>query len=1110
MDYQSPIVLKLEEFIKKYYTNEIIRGTIFFVGLGLIYLLLTSFIEYFLWLPSFGRTVLFVLFIVVQFFLLIRFLLIPFFKLLKLQKGLDYSDASFIIGNHFPDVSDKLTNFLQLSQSKSSSELLLASITQREKDLKPIPFSNAINFNSNTKWLPILLFPILIVSFVFLSGKKEWITQSMNRVVHFKQEYTPPAPFYFVLDSPLSITQNSDYTLILHTEGSVFPENATITIGNENYYLKNIKPGVFEYVFSKPTGNISFNISANNVVSKNFTLKVIAIPVITNFEINLNFPAYLKRKREIIKGTGNAIIPEGTTVNWFINTIATENIQYIDKFSKNVFSKKNTHFYFTKNINQNTDYQIITSNFKLQNFEKIQYSFQIVKDAYPTIKIDFPSDSLQDGNHFCIGQVSDDYGFSKLQIVYYPKNKPTDLHRANLPLQTGNYDRFVFQFPSSLAITPGITYDYYFEIFDNDAPHHFKSAKSTFFSHRVNTNSENDADYLEQQNDNINNLQKTLNSQNKQFQELDKLQKNNKEKENFDYKEQQKINNFLQKQQNQDEMMKSFSNKIEQNLEKFKSNKEDADKKLLQERLTKTQQEIEKNQKLLEELKELNKKLDSEELFEKIEKFQQKSKNQSKSLEQLVELTKRYYVEKKAEQLAEQLQNLAKKQDELSNEIIQNSPEKQANLNKEFNDILKDLHNLKKENADLKKPLSLPDDVKKEQNITEDIDKALKDLQNKQNAKASAKQKSASKKMMEMSQKMQMDMESASQDQLEEDIKMLRQILDNLLHFSFTQEELITKFKTTNKTSSSFTKNLIKQQDLKNQFKHIDDSLFAMSLRNPKISEQVSDEISKVYYNLSKSTDLFSDNQLSRGVAAQQYVLTSTNNLADFLSEILSSMQLSMSGSGEGKPKPGKGKGSEMQLPDIIKKQEGLSKKMKNAKSNGNSSSPNAGEKPKPGDSKEKQGSTGKGSKEGSTGNDGEGSAQDVLDVLKEQQQLRDALEQELSKSGFWKAGQSVLDQMKQMEKQLINKGFSNDVLQKSLNLEYELLKLENAMQTQNQDSKRKSTTNTSSFNNTSNPLPKKLQEYLQSIEILNRQTLPLQPNFNKKVQEYFKNNDKF
>jgi len=97
---------------------------------------------------------------------------------------------------------------------------------------------------------------------------------------------------------------------------------------------------------------------------------------------------------------------------------------------------------------------------------------------------------------------------------------------------------------------------------------------------------------------------------------------------------------------------------------------------------------------------------------------------------------------------------------------------------------------------------------------------------------------------------------------------------------------------------------------------------------------------------------------------------------------------------------------------------------------------------------------------------------------------------------------------MKEIEKQLINKGFKNETLQKMLNLKHELLKLENAMQQQGEDTKRQSRSNIKNFTSSSAPLSKQLKEYLNSVEILNRQSLPLQPNFNQKVQIYFKNND--
>ena len=132
---------------------------------------------------------------------------------------------------------------------------------------------------------------------------------------------------------------------------------------------------------------------------------------------------------------------------------------------------------------------------------------------------------------------------------------------------------------------------------------------------------------------------------------MDKLQKTGKEKASFEYKDQQKMTDFIQRQKQQDEMMKEFSKKMEDNLDRFKADKKDSEKEMLKKRLDEAAKELEKNNQLLDELKALNDKLESERLLEKLDEFKQKAKNQTKSLEQLVELTKRYYVEKKAEQI---------------------------------------------------------------------------------------------------------------------------------------------------------------------------------------------------------------------------------------------------------------------------------------------------------------------------------------------------------------------------------------------------------------------------------------------------------------------------
>jgi len=1097
------IYQKLELFIKKFYTNELIRGIIFFIGLGLLYFLFTLFVEYFLWLKPIGRTVLFWTFIGVEIFLLLRFILFPIFKLFKLKKGIDYKEASAIIGNHFTEVSDKLTNFLQLSDSdlhQNKSELLLASIEQKANSLQPIPFGNAINFKTNRKYLPLAILPILLFAFFYVSGNSKIISQSLNRVVHFQDQFLPPAPFQFVvLNSNLQTEQNKDFIIRIKTEGKIVPENAMIFIGEESYFMETTKAGEFQYKIEKPLSNVLFHVEANAVSSSDYELNVVAVPSIANFEMQLNFPSYLKRKPEIIKGNGNAIIPEGTRVTWKINTQATQNVNWKDLSSNSPFSKSENTFAFSKNIFQNTEYQILTSNANVKNYEKLNYQISVVNDQFPTINVNNAPDSLKIDKSYVLGQISDDYGLYRLQIVYYPKNKPEASKRGTIAVKSNLYDQFIFAFPSSLPVEQGVSYDYYFEVFDNDAIHNFKSTKSSVFSNRIATDEEKEDQDLLQQNDNINSLEKSLKNQDKQISELDKLQKSGKEKETLEFKDQQKINDFIKRQNQQDKMMQEFAEKMKENLDKTKTDKKDEFKEELQKRLDNVDKDLEKNKKLLEELKELNEKIQQEDLMEKMDKFKQTAKNQSKNLEQLVELTKKYYVQKKAAQLKDKLEKLSEKQEDLSNKDKENTKENQDEINKQFDQIKEDLQDLDKENKELKKPLDIPNNKEEQKSIDEDLKKASDELQKDKKVTAKPKQKSAAKKMKQMSQKMEDSMEQGEMEQLEEDVAMLRQILDNLLAFSFSQEDLLAKFKTAKIGSPAFNKNLKIQQDLKLQFKHIDDSLFSMSLRNPKIGENLTKEIGNAQYNLDKSLETLVDAQVSKGVSHQQYTVSSANKLADFLSDILNNMQMSMSGEGPGKPKPGQGEG--MQLPDILKKQEGLAEKMKNGMKKGL----------KPGEGKEgKEGKDGnKNDLEGLNGEDGEGDAQAIMTIYKEQKQLREALQNELNKQGIGGNGQNALEQMKEIEKQLLNKGFKNETLQKILNVKQELLKLNTAIQQQGQENKRQAEKNKKEFSNQSKPLPPALLDYLNSIEILNRQSLPLRSNLNQKVQEYFNKNDR-
>ncbi|NND64141.1 MAG: hypothetical protein HKN48_13195, partial [Flavobacteriaceae bacterium] len=790
---------KLEQFIKKYYTNALIRGSLLFIAIGLLYFILTLFIEYFLWLDTTGRTVLFWSFVVVEVGLFVRFIAFPLAKLFKLQQGINHEEASKIIGNHFPEVNDKLLNVIQLNQNQRESELLAASIDQKSGELQPIPFKSAINFKKNAKYLKYVAIPIAIIVLVNLLWDKDLFSSSYERVVNYDTAYEAPAPFSFVvLNENLSAIENKNFTLKVKTEGDVIPENASIQFNNEAYYLEQIAPGLFEYTFSQPTNNLKFQLNANKVNSRQYELEVLKTPSLLSFDMKLDYPSYTGKKDETLSSTGNATIPEGTRVSWIVNTQNTDKVQLSTSDTIYNFSGENQVFSFNKGIFRKLDYSITTSNEFLKDYENLAFTIGVVKDEYPDIDVESKKDSTEAETTYFLGQVADDYGLTKLQLVYYRQGQAEQKQVEVIPISKSNFDQFTYSFPGNLNLKEGVSYEYYFEIFDNDQIHNYKSVKSGIYSFRKLTEEELEAERLKQQEENIKDLSKSLKDVKDQEKRLKEITDTQKQKNDLNWNDKKKIENFIKRQKQQEEMMKNFSKEMKENLEKFQPENEDEDpfKEQLEERLEENEKRLEENEKLLEELERLRDKINKEELSEKLEKLAKQNKNQEKNLEQLVELTKRYYVTKKAEKLAEELYKLGEEQEKLSEASEdENTKEEQEKLNEKFEEYLEEMKNLQEENKGLKSPMDIPQDEKGEEKVKEEQQKATENLQQQNKPAASKNQKKAAQKMKQMGQQMQMQMQSGQMESIEEDVEMLRQILDNLVVFSFEQEDLLDEFK---------------------------------------------------------------------------------------------------------------------------------------------------------------------------------------------------------------------------------------------------------------------------------------------------------------------------
>ena len=1116
-----------------------------FLFLGGVLLLLIGALEYFMWLSSGMRALLLWLGIGLEAFLLIRFIAVPAMRLLRLRHGLTHKEGSRLIGRHFSHVSDKLYNLLELAENPQKTELLLASIEQRSRELMEVPFQRAINMSEAYKYARYVSIPVVLALLIWVSGKGIDFLNSFKRVATPEIAYERPAPFQFELLTP-TLRQREDlpFVLKLETVGEIQPDQVMLVLNGSSLIMEKAG-GHFEYTFQPPLQQASFYFESAGISSRSYNLEVMRIPVIDRFEMEFSYPPYLGLADEQISGSGNATVPEGTTVTWKIRAVHADSILYSDLDTLYRAPSVDEGFSsFSKRFWRKTPYSVSASNRDVGEYDRLKYLIEVIPDEYPEIKVLMERDTLNPNSAYFEGVLSDDYGLSGLKLVCYPEGEKSAMEVLELPVPGTTNHTFYYTFPSGLQVSEDKEYILYFELKDNDGNKGGKVRKSREFSLRVLNKNELEREQLNAQKELLNKLGKRTRQQEELEKSLEEFNRLLKEKEALGYEEKQKLQDFLQRQEKQEQLMQKFSKELSESLEQEESTPES---ELLKERLERQEAEAERNAALMEEMQKILDKLDQEAFEERMEELSKAQTNNKRSMQQLLELTKRYYVQQKSRQLSEALRKLSERQMTFSEIRLDDSynTEEQRKLNDRFGELREELEQLDKDNRDLQKPLPWKRDIDKEESVTRDQKDALEGI-NKQEGREQAsdmdegeqgndtrrKQQNAARKLKELSEQLNQGATAGGAQSIAEDAEMLRQILDNLLKFSLEQEGLFNKIQEGGDGGVNQSEDVRKQKELRVLFEHVDDSLFALSLRRAEISELINKQITEVFYNIDKGLESFENNNRYRGASYQQYVVTAANELGAFLADLLDNMQESMM------PGQGQGQGGDFQLPDIIQSQEELRQRAMQKGSQGSEQGTgqdqSAGEKPGEQGSEGKEGESGAEGKEkgqgqggqegtggeekggnegessGTSGND-ESSYAEFFEIYKEQQKIREQLEQQLQdlmNEGDRKLAEQIAREMELFEEELLRSGITERTADRLNRIQQQLMRLENAALEQGEKRERESESTKRTFSNPILTRPEVFERNRRDIEFLNKEALPLRRIYRERVKEYFNRND--
>ncbi|NTW32996.1 MAG: hypothetical protein HGB12_10270, partial [Bacteroidetes bacterium] len=1013
------------------------------------------------------------------------------------------------IGRHFTDISDKLINTLQLKKlseiNSSNVELIEAGINQKIGQLKPIPFIIAIDLSKNKKYLKYAVFPLLFIILILFAAPSI-ITDSTKRLINHGTFYEKEAPFSFsIVNKKLEAIQQEDFVLNVKIKGNEIPDVTFVVVNGNQYQLTKDNTVNFHYNFKNLQKNTKFQLYADGFYSKEYELAVLPKPIILNFGVTLNYPAYINKKNEYLQNTGDVVIPEGTEIKWNFLTRDTKDI--ILRFKDNSFktiNKNENSFSYSSVFNKSQGYSIIPTNEYLTVKDSLLYAISVIPDAYPTIKVIEQKDSVLENKSYFKGMIKDDYGFKGL-IFYYRKISNTDslLTKPEIKVVTISnsvtQQEFYYYFDfSTIATQAGDEFEYYFEVWDNDGVNGSKSSRSSKMIYKLPSQEEQEAK-TEKTNEQIkNDLIKSI-SEAKQLQkDIEDFNKKLVDKKTLSWQEKKQMQDLLdkeQKLQNKIELIQKEN--IQKTAQENQYNKESED-------LLKKQDELNKlfNELMTDEMKEMFKKiqemldkLDKNKVAEILDKMKLSNKDIEKQLDRNLELFKQLEFEKKLTKTIEKLNELSEKQEKLSKETdksdIKNNKEylekKQEDLNKEFDDIKKDLNDVEKKNQELEEPNKLDSTNKEQNSIQEEMNKSLENIKDSKNKKASQSQKNASEQMEELAQKLEDMQNEMEQENAAEDINSLRDILENLIKASLDQEKLMSDLADMKTTDPKYVSVMQNQKKLKDDLQMIEDSLFALSKRQSQIETFVNQEISEINDNVSKAISFLAERGISAGKARQQLAMTSINNLALMLSETLNSMQQQSGKPGSGKcskpgscSKPGTGNPS---FKSMKKLQEQLNKQMQEMKDGKN---PN--------------------------GKNGQKSMSEQLAKMAAQQeairkQLQELMDQ-LKKDGQANSGElnDLQSKMEETETDLVNKIISSETIKRQQEILTRLLESEKAEKEREMDEKRESNeAKNEIFSN-----PAQFLEYksikLKEVELLKTVPPSLKVFYKNKVNEYFYN----
>lgn len=1046
------LINRLEEFIRKYLRNKLIRGLLISGGFASTYFLLASSIEFYAYLPSKVRLGVLLGFLMLMAYITIYQIIIPAYRLIYFRKFMSHNEAARIIGQKLPEVSDKLLNLLQLGEnaklSTDDNTLLLSAIKQKSESLILIPFTSAIDLSITKKVFRWSIVPILILIFLLLLYPT-FVVSPTSRIVRYNTVFEKPLPFTVRIESePLEVVHNEDYELKILVRGQEIPNEFYLLADGMRISMSKNSTISFTHTFRKVNRDIKFRIIGGDYQSPELVLSVRARPRLLGYTALLEFPQYIKRQGEKLVNPALISVPVGTKISWVFNTKDVNVLRIVmDSAGTEPIAAGNI-FNHEMTATKNGKMQVFGGNRFMENESLVLVNIDVIKDEYPTILVNDLQEEEMSRKRFFSGFITDDYGFSALKVMLSidkqtQSSKEDGKVTKDLFLQVGQLrQNFYYALDlDSLNLTAGEKIVLQFSVSDNDFFGGPKTVLSQAFNYQIPSHESLDSIRRKQERSierKMEALQMNVAALKKEIQNMSRRLLSKAEP---DQNDRAMLNQLVKQQISLQEQMDQLR-KDRENINRFNRENDLLNEKLLQKQAMVDQlvKEIipEDLRKMMEDLERLLEKINKDQLSDLLKKMEMSNDQMEKMLDRNLSLLKQLQFEKEMNALLDRLDRLSNELEKNAEATLNIRQELRQEVSRNLEEIREKfimererLDTLRRDNKRLEQPFALNDTDDEENAIQNEMKEGQEMLDKKDNKGSASKQQKAAEGMKKLKDQLESMMNMSEEEQLAEDARMIRYLLENVLRISFQQENLTNKLIKLRRDDPAYSLLVRNQSMLLESFRVVDDSLTALARRQPMVGNFVLNEVATVKSRISDVQEKMKERLNAEAAASQQYAMMSLNNLALMLAESLKNMEenMGMSASGKGKskrPKPGDAMQKMREMQEKLGKQ--LQEMMK-----GNQKG---------------QGKT--------------GMSEEIARMAAQQEAIRQkmrSLMDQLKSEGLTGDGglNKVLEDMEKMEERLVNKYIDEQTLRLQRNIEVRMLDSEKALKEREMEERRES-----------------------------------------------------